>query len=260
MERYRIGGGLQIIQNGYLVGPVRGPDAPRKPCCLDISAGLMEPDEGMKSTQVREGAEEVVRIKNGKIFLPDLVKNAGVVEQVTSTIAEAIEDGESPFHHGFDLEFFDSRIEVPTNTREVWIQGHSLHDWETGVTVEEDNSPSYELLNYVVENPPEAVNPIDTEVVEREDKENLWLNRLVYKFHPVTGEAELYKSGEKIFSGNFADMINTLEKTLGEDPSFTPKIRASLRGLPAEDRRIYEELDFHQDVQDFFQLQSYQQS
>jgi len=27
VKKYRIGGGLQIIQNGYFVGPVRGPNA-----------------------------------------------------------------------------------------------------------------------------------------------------------------------------------------------------------------------------------------
>lgn len=254
MKKYRLGGGLQIIQNGYLVGPVRGPDAPRKPCCLDISAGLMEPDEGMKSTQVREGAEEVVRIKDGKIFLPDLVEEAGVIEQVTSTIAEAIEDGESSFSHGFELEFYDSRVEVPTGTEEVWIQGHSLHDWETGVTVEEENTSSYELLNYVVENPPEKVHPIDTEVVEKEDGENLWLNRIVYRFHPMTGDAELYRSGEKIFSGTFPEMIEKLRQELRHEPGFTKKIKASLEGLPAEENRIYTDLDFDGAVKEFFHL------
>lgn len=253
-KKYRLGGGLQIIQNGFLVGPVRGPDAPRKPSCLDISAGLMEPDEGMKSTQVREGAEEVVRIRDGKIFLPDLVKEAGVVEQVTSTIAEAIEDESSPFEHGFDIEFYESEVKVPTRTKEVWIQGHSMHDWESGVTVEEENTPSYELVNYVVENPPEGVHPIDTEVVERENQENLWLNRMVYRFHPMTGESELYRSGEKIFSGQFSGMVEKLREELGHEPGFTKKVKAVLEGLPPEEGEIYENKYFSEDVSNFFHL------
>lgn len=254
-EKYRLGGGLQIVQDGFLVGPVRGSDAPRKPACLDISAGLMEPDEGMKSTQVREGAEEVVRIKDGKIYLPDLVKEASVVEQVTSTIAEAIEDENSPFEHGFDLEFYSSDARVPSNTEEFWIQGHSLHDWETGITVEEENTPSYELVNYVVETPPEGVHPIDTEVVERENQHNLWLDRMVYRFHPMTGEAELYKSGEKVFEGEFSEMIERLREELRCEPGFTNKIKVSLEGLPTEENRIYTHLDFDEDVKRFFHLE-----
>lgn len=254
-KKYRLGGGLQIVQNGFLIGPVRGPNAPRKPACLDISAGLMEPDEGMKSTQVREGAEEVVRIKDGKVFLPDLVKEADVIEQVTSTIAEAIEDESSPFEHGFDLEFYSSDVRVPTDTQEVWIQGHSMHDWETGITVEEENTSSYELVNYVVENPPKNVHPIDTEVVEREDQPNLWLNRMVYRFHPMTGEAELYKSGEKVFEGDFSEMIRRLRTELGCEPGYTKKIKASLKGLPTEENRIYTHLDFDEDVVRFFHLE-----
>jgi len=254
-NKYRIGGGLQIIEDGYFIGPVRGPNAPRKPSCLDISAGLMEPDEGMKSTQVREGAEEIVRIKNGKIFLPDLVSKAEVLEQVTSTIAESIEDGNSPFHHNFDLEFYSSRVETPTNTKEVWIQGHSLHDWETGVTTEKENTPSYELINYVIEDPPEGVHPIDTEVIEKEDQKNIWLNRLIYRFHPMTGEAELYRSGKKIFSGNFSEMIKKLEEKLEEEPSYTSKAKSALEGLPAEQESIYPKLNFDPDVKDFFQLE-----
>lgn len=254
-KKYRIGGGLQIVQDGYFVGPVRGPNAPRKPSCLDISAGLMEPDEGMKSTQVREGAEEVVRIKNGKIFLPDIIEEAGVVKQVTDTIAEAIEDEESPFEHGFEIEFYESNARIPTGTEEVWIQGHSLHDWETGVTIEEENTPSYELVNYVVERPPEGVHPIDTEVIEREEKDNLWLNRMVYRFHPMTGEAQLYRSGQKIFSGSFQEMIEKLREELNHEPGFTAKLEASLKGLPTEKDSIYSEIDFDQEVANFFHIQ-----
>jgi len=223
VKKYRIGGGLQIIQNGYFVGPVRGPNAPRKPSCLDSSAGLMEPDEGMKSTQVREGAEEIVRIKDRKIYLPEIVKESGVLEQVTSTIAEAIEDANSPFEHGFDLEFYSSHIDMPTEIEEVWIQGHSLHDWETGVTVEEENTPSYELVNYIIENPPEGVHPIDTEVIEKENGKNIWLNRIVYRFHPMTGDSELYRSGKKIFSGSFTEMIDRVERELEDELGFTKR-------------------------------------
>ena len=254
-KKYRIGGGLQIVQDGYFVGPVRGPDAPRKPCCLDISAGLMEPDEGMQSTQVREGAEEVVRIKDGKIFLPDIVEKSDVTEQVTSTIAEAIEDDGSPFEHGFELEFYESEARVPTNTSEVWIQGHSLHDWETGVTTEEENTPSYELVNYIIENPPKGVHPIDTEVVEKTSEENIWLNRMVYRFHPMTGEAEIYRSGKKIFEGSFSQMIEKLRNELRHEPGFTKKIKASLEGLPPEETDIYENKGFDKEVRDFFHLQ-----
>jgi len=254
MAKYRIGGGLQIIQEGCFIGPVRGPDAPRKPSCLDISAGLMEPDEGMKSTQVREGAEEIVRIKDGKIYLPEMVTDSDVLEHVTSTIAEAIEDQHSPFEHGFDLEFYSSRVETPGQIEEVWIQGHSLHDWETGVTIEEENTRSYELLNYVIENPPEDVPPIDTEVIEKENGKNIWLNRIVYKFHPMTGESELYQSGEKIFSGNFTEMIDRLEKELEEEIGFTKKVKAGLKGLPAEKNSIYNQIDFNPEVKNFFQL------
>lgn len=58
-DKYRIGGGLQIIENGYFIGPVRGPDAPRKSSSLDISAGLMEPDKGgEESCSIRTPAEQ----------------------------------------------------------------------------------------------------------------------------------------------------------------------------------------------------------
>lgn len=251
-KKYRLGGGLQIIENGFFVGPVRGPDAPRKACCLDISAGLMEPNEGMKATQVREGAEEIIRVRDGKVFLPDLVKEAGVVEQVTSTIAEAIEDPESPFEHGFELGFYPSEAGTPTNTKEVWIQGHSLHDWETGVTVEEDNSPSYEMVNYIVEQPPENVKPFDAEVVE-DGEQNNWLNRFVYKFHPVTGEAKLYRSGEKVFEGSFEKMIDFLEEEFGEQLGSTVKVKAALKGLPSEEKKIYSG-EFDETVKGFFNL------
>lgn len=248
-----MGGGLQIIENGYFVGPVRGPDAPRKPCCLDISAGLMEPDEGMKATQVREGAEEVVRMKDGKVFLPDLVREAGVVEQVGSTIAEAIEDPDSPFEHGFDLVFYESEARTPTDISEVWIQGHSLHDWETGVTVEEENSPSYEMVNYIVENPPEDVRSVDAEVVEGSER-NQWLNRFVYRFHPLTGESELYRGGGKVFEGSFREMIAFLEKEFNEEISHTVKVRAALKGLPPEEGAIFNDKDFSSEVEEFFDL------
>lgn len=251
-KKYRLGGGLQIIENGYFIGPVRGPDAPRKPCCLDISAGLMEPDEGMKATQVREGAEEIVRVKEGKVFLPDIVKESGVLDPVTSTIAKAIEDPGSPFDHGFDLEFYKSEAGTPTNTREVWIQGHSIHDWETGVTVEEDNSPSYEMVNYLIEYPPEDVKPFDAEVVEDEEQNN-WLDRYIYKFHPVTGEAELYRSGKKVFEGEFHEMIDFLKEEFGEKIGATVKVKAALEGLPPEGGKIYTD-EFHDDIREFFQL------
>ncbi|MFT4892634.1 MAG: hypothetical protein ACI8Z7_000415 [Candidatus Nanohaloarchaea archaeon] len=251
-KKYRLGGGLQIIENGFFIGPVRDPDAPRRPCCLDISAGLMEPDEGMKATQVREGAEEIVRVRDGKVFLPDIVKEAGVVEQVTSTIAEAIEDPESPFEHGFELDFYPSEPGIPTNTEEVWIQGHSLHDWETGITVEEKNTASYEMVNYLIEDPPEDVKPFDAEVVEG-DEENVWLDRFVYKFHPVTGEAKLYRSGEKVFEGSFEKMIDFLEEEFGEQPGSTVKVKAALKGLPPEEKKIYSE-EFDETVKAFFNL------
>ncbi|MFQ3275237.1 MAG: hypothetical protein ACI9LV_000774 [Candidatus Nanohaloarchaea archaeon] len=251
-KKYRLGGGLQIVENGYFIGPVRDPDAPRKPCCLDISAGLMEPDEGMKATQVREGAEEVVRVRDGEVFLPNLVQNAEVVEQVTSTIAEAIEDPESPFEHRFNLNFYSSEARTPTNTPEVWIQGHSLHDWETGVAIEDDNSPSYEMVNYIVENPPEDVKPVDAEVVEVDGEVN-WLDRFVYRFHPTTGEAELYKSGEKAFEGSFPEMIEFLEEEFGESVGSTVKVKAALKGLPPEEQKLYED-DLHDDIRQFFNL------
>lgn len=254
MKNYRIGGGLQVIQNGYLIGPVRGPSAPRKPSCMDISAGLMEPDEGMKSTQVREGAEEAVRINNGDVYLPETVKEAEVTEQVASTIAEAIEDENSPFEHGFNLKFYDSRVEVPTNLEESWIQGHSIHDWETGVTVEEDNTPSYELVNYIVEEAPSNVNPIDTEVIQNQDETNMWLDRMVYKFHPIEGDAEIYRSGHKIYSGDFSGMIEKLESELGQKLSFTDKLKASLEGLPVQNQKIYDGLKFDSDVRSFFNI------
>lgn len=252
MTKYRIGGGLQVVQNGYLVGPVRGPDAPRMPSSLDISAGLMEPDEGMRSTQVREGAEEIIRIKGGKVFLPDLVKEADVIEDVTGTIAEAIEDESSPFKHGFELGFYSSRTRVPSGLEEVWIQGHSMHDWETGVTLEEANSPSYELINYLVEQPPEGSKPIDTEIVGGET--NTWLDRFVYKFHPMTGDAEVYKSGENVFKGSFNEMKEYLEDQLGEELDFTVKVKASLEGLPTEKEDIYQEISFDPDVKNFFNI------
>lgn len=252
MTKYRIGGGLQVVQNGYLIGPVRGPDAPRKPASLDISAGLMEPDEGMRSTQVREGAEEIVRLKDGKVFLPDFVKEAGVVEEVTHTIAEAIEDTASPFEHGFELDFYSSRIEVPTGLKEVWIQGHSLHDWETGVVPEEENTPSYELINYLVEEPPADSGPVDTEVIPGDT--NTWLNRFVYKFHPMTGHSKLYRSGEVVFEGSFNQMIKFLEEEFEEEMDYTVKVKAALEGLPAEEDRIYDEIDFSKTVERFFNV------
>ena len=252
MKKYRVAGGLQVVQNGYLIGPVRGPDAPRMPSSLDISGGLMEPDEGMKSTQVREGAEEIIRIEDGKVFMPDIVQEADVVENVTSTIAEAIEDPESPIEEGFPVEFFPSKIRVPTGTREIWVQGHSLHDWETGVTIEEKNSPSYELINYIIEEPREELNPLDTEVVHGEP--NNWLNRYVYKFHPMTGDAEIYRSAEKIFSGNFSEMVDFLEEKLGQELDFTIKVKASIEGLPTEKGDLYEEIDIDKQVRDFFNL------
>ncbi len=221
------------------------------PASLDISAGLMEPDEGMKSTQVREGTEEVVRFRDGTVLLPDIVKETGVTERVTSTIAEAIEDSDSPFEHGFDVEFYSSRIEVPTRTYEIWIQGHTLHDWETGVTVEEQNSPSYELVNYLVEEPEADVNPLDTEVVQ-DDGSSRWLNRTVYRFHPMTGEAELYRSGGRIFKGRFEGMLEELKSQLGNPPGATPKVRAALKGLPTEENRIYPVIDFDEEVEKFF--------
>ena len=253
MTKYRIGGGLQIIQGGYLVGPVRGPKAPRRPSSLDSSAGLMEPDEGMRSTQVREGAEEIIRIKDGKVFLPDFVKEAGVIEEVTGTIAEAIEDDSSPFEHGFEVGFYNSQVRVPTGLEEVWVQGHSMHDWETGVTIEEANAPSYELINYLVETPPEESTPIDTEIVGG-NPPNTWLDRFVYKFHPMTGDAEVYKSGEKVFKGSFNEMKEYLEDQLGEKLDFTVKVMASLKGLPTEKADIYQEISFDPDVKNFFNL------
>lgn len=251
-KKYRVAGGLQVVQDGYLIGPVRGPDAPRVPSSLDISGGLMEPDEGMKSTQVREGAEEIVRIKDGKVFIPDIVKEADVVEQVTDTIADAIEDPESPLEEGFPLEFFESKIRVPTHTREIWVQGHSLHDWETGVTIEERNSPSYELINYIVENPGDDLKPLDAEVVHGD--QNNWLNRYVYKFHPMTGDAEVYRSGEQVFSGDFSGMIEFLNEQLGEDVGFTVKVKASIEGLPTEKDDLYDEIDIDDQVREFFNL------
>lgn len=251
-KKYRVAGGLQVVQNGYLIGPVRGPDAPRMSSSLDISGGLMEPDEGMKSTQVREGAEEIIRIKDGKVFLPDIVRDAGVLEPVTETIAEAIEDPESPIEEGFPVEFYESEIRVPTNTREVWVQGHSIHDWETGVTIEERNSPSYELINYIVEEPESDLNPLDTEVVHGEP--NNWLNRYVYKFHPMTGDSKVYRSGEKVFSGSFSEMIEFLGEELGEDIGFTVKVKASIEGLPTEQGDLYNEIDVDDEVREFFNL------
>jgi hypothetical protein len=252
-KKYRLGGGLQIIENGFFIGPVRDPDAPRSPSSLDISAGLMEPDEGMKATQVREGAEEIVRVRDGKIFLPDIVKDAGVVEQVTSTIAEAIEDPESPFEHGFELGFYPSEARTPTGTEEVWIQGHSLHDWETGITVEEKNTASYEMVNYLIEDPPEGVKPFDTEVVEG-DEQNTWLNRFVYKFHPVTGEAKLYRAGEKVFEGDFRGMVKFLEEEFGEELGATVKVEAALKGLPPEEELLFENKKFNRQVKSFFNI------
>lgn len=256
-KKYRIGGGLQIVEYGYLMGPVRDPKAPRMSSCLDISSGLMEPDEGMKSTQVREGAEEIVRMKDGTVYLPDIVKHTEVIEHVTSTIAEAIEDENSPFEHGFELKFFSSEARTPTGTQEVWIQGHSIHDWETGVTTEEENSFSYELLNYLIEKPSDDLNPIDTEVIEQENGENIWLNRFVYKFHPIKGDAELYKSGEEVFSGSFSSMVEYIEEEFGEELGFTPKVRAAIIGLPPEEGKIYDIIELDKEVARFFNLDNY---
>lgn len=252
-QKYRIGGGLQVIQDGYFIGPVRDPDAPRSPSSLDISAGLMEPDEGLKSTQVREGAEEIVRVKNGTVYLPDIVKDSNVIEQVTGTIAEAIEDPNSPFEHGFDLKFYSSQIEVPTDTLEIWKQGHSVHDWETGVTKEKTNSPSYELVNYIIESPEEDLTPYDTEVIE-EDTGNIWLNRFVYCFHPMNGDAKLFKSGREVYSGNFNGMISYIESEFGTELAYTSKIEASLNGLPAENQSVYDRIDFDDEIKRFFKL------
>jgi hypothetical protein len=251
-KKYRVAGGLQVVQDGYLIGPVRGPKAPRMPSSLDISGGLMEPDEGMKSTQVREGAEEIIRLKDGKVHLPDIVNDAEVLEHVTATIADAIEDPESPIEEGFPVEFYESEVRVPTNTREIWIQGHSLHDWETGVTIEERNSPSYELLAYLVENPEDDMPPLDTEVVHGD--QNNWLNRHVYKFHPMTGDAEVYRSGEKVFAGSFSEMTDFLSEELGEEVDFTIKVKASIEGLPTEKGDLYEEIDIDEEVREFFNL------
>lgn len=256
VKKYRISGGLHIIENGYLMGPVRDPKAPRMPSCLDISSGLMEPDEGMKCTQVREGAEEIVRIKNGKIYLPDIVQRTDVVKRVTATIAKAIEDPASPFEHGFDIGFYKSEVRVPTGTREVWIQGHSIHDWQTGVTIEERNSPSYELLNYLIEKPEEKLNPIDTEVVVKEN-ENIWLDRYVYRFHPITGHSQLYKTGKKVFDGSFSEMIDFIEKDFGEKLGYTIKVKASIEGMPPEEGKIYDVLDLDMEVAEFLDLRNY---
>lgn len=251
-KKYRVAGGLQVVQDGYLIGPVRGPNAPRMPSALDISGGLMEPDEGMKSTQVREGAEEIIRMRDGKVFLPDIVQEADVVEHVTSTIADAIEDPESPIEEGFPVEFYESKVRTPTNTREIWIQGHSIHDWETGVTIEERNSPSYELVNYLIEDPEDDLKPLDTEVVHGD--QNNWLNRYVYKFHPMTGDSKVYRSGEKVFEGTFSEMVEFLSEELEEKVGFTVKVKASIEGLPTEKGDLYQELDIDEEVRNFFNL------
>lgn len=71
----------------------------------------------------------------------------------------------------------------------------------------------------------------------------------------MTGEAELYESGEKVFEGDFSGMIERLSKELRCEPGFTKKIKASLEGLPTEKNRIYTHLNFNEDVKHFFRLE-----
>jgi len=253
MDRHRVGGGLQIVQDGFFVGPVRDVDAPRSPCCLDISAGLREPGENIGHLQFREGAEEVVWVCDETVALPDLVKNHGVLESVVSAVEKAVQDSKSSFKHKY--RFYNARIGIPTNIQTINLSEDLDYKDKTGVTVDETGKRSYELVNYLLIDPPEKFNPIDTEVVEKNgDEKNIWLNRIVYKFHPMTGKARLYQSGEQIFSGNFEEMIARLEKELKQEPAYTSKVKASLEGLPIEHERIYEKIDFDEDVTKFFDL------
>jgi hypothetical protein len=108
-------------------------------------------------------------------------------------------------------------------------------------------------VNYLIEDPPEGVKPFDTEVVEG-DEQNTWLNRFVYKFHPVTGEAKLYRAGEKVFEGDFRGMVKFLEEEFGEELGATVKVEAALKGLPPEGELLFENKKFNRQVKSFFNI------